>query len=405
MNIDPDYTSTTRFSAPRNDPRCKWLILFIGELPFSQPRSFVEHSFHPLSVIFVVTYLSVSHLSKASLYGIVNIFTVNLNDDVPVDKPRNPSEYLVLDNLSDLQSLLTTTDLRIFFVQTSENEDILSRHACSIESAARLHPAGNVFVLMRSRHILTRSQSFSHLHAYDNIHIVHFDEDDVYSGTSLTRLNRTQRKQYIHYFSISHMSDFLRTALLYKYGGVYFDLDVIPLRSFDTLQNAVALETANGVNVAVLVLEKHHHVLDLQMAIQLKTISSQFHSLCWNCLGPLALTEALKDACDQHHLHVHQPSKCHRVDIQPSYVFYPIPYQVSLSASDTSISPFAVSCAANPAILLPVSRERGLSGEERQRLRHPLLSPHDDELRRREAIALRSNRSNLLPECSQAALA
>jgi mannosyltransferase OCH1-like enzyme len=181
---------------------------------------------------------------------------------------------------------------------------------------------------MRSKYIHLKKGSYIHLNSYKNIYFVHFNEQDIYSGTSLTRLNKTKRKQYIHYFSISHMSDFLRTALLYKYGGIYFDLDVIPLRSFNSFTNAVGLETKDGVNVAVLSFEKQHLVLDLQMDIQLKSMENQFNALCWNCLGPSALTDALKKVCDEGELIIHDKDKCQQIDIQPSFVFYPIPYQV-----------------------------------------------------------------------------
>lgn len=124
------------------------------------------------------------------------------------------------------------------------------------------------------------------------------------------------------------MSDFIRTALLYKYGGIYFDLDVIPLKNFHTFTNTVALETDSGVNVAVLAFEKQHSVLNVQMDKQLKSVESQFNALCWNCLGPLALTDALKDVCEQQKLHINQKDKCRQIDIQPSYVFYPISYDV-----------------------------------------------------------------------------
>ncbi|UJR22827.1 hypothetical protein I4U23_025857 [Adineta vaga] len=279
-------------------------------------------------IVFVIVYLFVSHLSTASLYGVLNIFTVSF-DDVSVNNNvhEGSKDHLLLQNFSRKTSQLISEKLKIFFVQTSENDDILSRHACSIESAARLHPNSFIFVLMRSRYILIKSNSYIHLYSYTNIHIVHFDEEVIYSGTSLSRLNQTKRKQFIPYFYISHMSDFVRTALLYKYGGIYFDLDVIPLRKFSHFRNTVAMETTDGVNVAVLAFEKHHLVLDLQMDIQLQTISKQFHALCWNCLGPKALTDALKNACDQNQLYIHQQDKCHQIDIQPSYVFYPIPYQ------------------------------------------------------------------------------
>jgi hypothetical protein len=181
---------------------------------------------------------------------------------------------------------------------------------------------------MKSKYIHLKKGSFIHLRSYKNLYFLHFNEENIYSGTPLIQLNKIKRKQFIHYFSISHMSDFIRTALLYKYGGIYFDLDVIPLKNFQSFSNTVALETNDGVNVAVLVFQIKHIVLDLQMDIQLKSIENQFHALCWGCLGPLALTDALKNVCDQHQLYIHQRDKCSQIDIQPSFVFYPIPYQV-----------------------------------------------------------------------------
>jgi len=182
---------------------------------------------------------------------------------------------------------------------------------------------------MYSKYIHLKKGSFIHLRSYKNLHFVHFNEQEIYLGTSLMRLNQIKQIQFIQYLTISHRSDLIRTALLYKYGGIYFDLDIIPLKSFDQFVNTVALEADDAVNVAVLAFEKQHLALDIQMDIQLKTIENLFsNSFCWNCLGPLALTNALKKVCDQQKLHVHKMDKCHQVDIQPSFVFYPINYQV-----------------------------------------------------------------------------
>lgn len=183
---------------------------------------------------------------------------------------------------------------------------------------------------MRSQYISTKKGSFSRLRTYENIRFVHFDEHDVYSGTILSRLKETKRKQIFRYFAISHMSDFIRTALLYKYGGIYFDLDVIPLKPFYSFGNTVALESSDSVNVAVLAFEKQHLVLDIQMDIQLASVNTPFNAFCWSCVGPSALSDALKRVCDNKELHIHSRDKCQQIDIQPSFVFYPIPYQVKI---------------------------------------------------------------------------
>lgn len=275
--------------------------------------------------------MSITQLSKASLYGVFNIFTVDFNNDLYENSNAGnytDENHVLLENFLKFENELINTELKIFFLQTSENEDILPRHACSIESAARLHPNGVTFIFMRSKYIHKKKGSFNRLYTYTNIRFVHFNENDIYLSTTLSHLNETKRTQFIRYFAISHMSDFIRTALLYKYGGIYFDLDVIPLKKFSLFSNTVALESIDGVNVAVLVFEKQHLVLDVQMDIQLKSVNKQFNAFCWNCVGPSALSDALKSICDEKKLHIHAKDKCQQIDIQPSFVFYPIAYQV-----------------------------------------------------------------------------
>ncbi|KAK8607932.1 hypothetical protein V6N13_023376 [Hibiscus sabdariffa] len=65
-----------------------------------------------------------------------------------------------------------------------------------------------------------------------------------------------------------NLSNLLRLALLYKYGGVYIDTDVIVLKSFNHLRNAIGAQSINvqtkswsRLNNAVLVFDKQHLLL------------------------------------------------------------------------------------------------------------------------------------------------
>lgn len=274
-----------------------------------------------------MTILSVNYLSRASLYGILNIFTVDLNEETEIS---GEEKRLILSNFSSFESELISTRLKIYFIQTSKNDDILGRHGCSIESASRLHPHGLIFVLMKSRTVNLDRGIYQRLKIFSNLHFVHFEEENLYRGTNLENLKRNERRQWIRYFDVSHKSDFVRTALLYKYGGIYFDLDVIPLKDFSPFINAVGLESSETVNVAVLVFQRQHLALDIQMDLQIESVKNKFHTFCWNCVGPLALTKSLKNICDEKQFLIHQKEKCHQIDIQPSFVFYPINYQVRL---------------------------------------------------------------------------
>lgn len=65
-----------------------------------------------------------------------------------------------------------------------------------------------------------------------------------------------------------NLSNLLRLVLLYKYGGVYIDTDVIVLKSFNNLRNVIGAQSMNietktwsRLNNAVLVFDKHHPLL------------------------------------------------------------------------------------------------------------------------------------------------
>ncbi|GLT75101.1 hypothetical protein SLA2020_468510 [Shorea laevis] len=65
-----------------------------------------------------------------------------------------------------------------------------------------------------------------------------------------------------------NLSNLLRLALLYKFGGVYIDADVMVLRSFNKLRNVVGAQTIDletkswsRLNNAVLIFDKEHPLL------------------------------------------------------------------------------------------------------------------------------------------------
>ncbi|GMI77605.1 hypothetical protein HRI_001429800 [Hibiscus trionum] len=65
-----------------------------------------------------------------------------------------------------------------------------------------------------------------------------------------------------------NLSNLLRLTLLYKYGGVYIDTDVLVLKSFNNLRNAIGAQSINAetkswsrLNNAVLVFDKQHPLL------------------------------------------------------------------------------------------------------------------------------------------------
>lgn len=137
----------------------------------------------------------------------------------------------------------------IFFHETSCKGGIDERQACSIESAARVHPNWQVNVLFAAPTTKETLKNTSILlKEYKNLNFFRVQLVKYAKGTPLEELvvggatNRTR-------WRISHTSDILRYLSLYKWGGVYLDMDMVVAKSFDLLvKNWAASES--GIDVA-----------------------------------------------------------------------------------------------------------------------------------------------------------
>ena len=80
----------------------------------------------------------------------------------------------------------------------------------------------------------------------------------------------------IHWYS--HETDLLRLLLLYKFGGVYLDTDVIVVRSLDNLvANVLGWESKNLANGAIMKFEKGHPFLEACLS----RFAKQYNKNAW----------------------------------------------------------------------------------------------------------------------------
>ncbi|XVF55114.1 hypothetical protein PTKIN_Ptkin06aG0010200 [Pterospermum kingtungense] len=117
----------------------------------------------------------------------------------------------------------------------------------------------------------------------------------------------------------NHLSDLLRLAVLYKYGGVYLDTDIILLKDLSGLRNAIGAQTINQVtkkwtrlNGAVMVFDIHHPVL-LEF---LKEYATTFNGDRWGHNGPYLVSRVLERLGDnsEHNITIFQPKAFYPVD-------------------------------------------------------------------------------------------
>ncbi|KAH7960624.1 hypothetical protein HPB49_021702 [Dermacentor silvarum] len=134
---------------------------------------------------------------------------------------------------------------RIFFLETSRIRTVGARTACAVESASRLHPHWSVHYLHASARFLSPFCPFVRLlRTFRNVRFAYLDYKSHFKDTVLDLWLREGAYKRSPYETV-HLSDGLRLGLLFKYGGVYVDFDVIFLRSLEGIDDAVVACSAD----------------------------------------------------------------------------------------------------------------------------------------------------------------
>lgn len=127
-----------------------------------------------------------------------------------------------------------------------------------------------------------QSTNIAALHSYKNVHFRTMNIGKFVAGTPHEELEKN-RTIYGSPFMVEHMSDFLRKALLYKYGGIYFDTDVIVQKNLDGLPaNFIGKESCqdeepSSVNGAILGIQDDvgHEIIELCLMYVIQCIFFQ----------------------------------------------------------------------------------------------------------------------------------
>ncbi|XP_074364912.1 uncharacterized protein LOC141705956 [Apium graveolens] len=114
-----------------------------------------------------------------------------------------------------------------------------------------------------------------------------------------------------------NLSNLIRLAVLYKYGGVYLDTDFIVLKDFSGLRNSIGAQSSNAhgnwtrLNNAVLVFDKNHPLLYKFM----EEFALTFNGNIWGHNGPYLVSRVASKFAT---------SKEIKFTILPPMAFYPV---------------------------------------------------------------------------------
>ncbi|KAL4704444.1 hypothetical protein ACJJTC_014376 [Scirpophaga incertulas] len=218
----------------------------------------------------------------------------------------------------------------IFFHETSCKGGLDSRQACAVESAARAHPYWDINVLFTAPATEKSLKKSTYLlKELNNIRFYRINVIQYSKGTPLEAfvargaLNRTK-------WRISHASDVLRYLTLFKWGGVYLDLDVVVARPLYSLsRNWAARENEYSVAAGAMAFSKDNVGRYIAEAA-IRDIKRNYRGDVWGHNGPGVITRVLKKICSSGDVSKMSAVTCKGFEVYGPEYFYPVEWQRAL---------------------------------------------------------------------------
>ncbi|XP_019700358.1 lactosylceramide 4-alpha-galactosyltransferase isoform X2 [Harpegnathos saltator] len=219
----------------------------------------------------------------------------------------------------------------IFFHETScfgeEGLMLNARQACAVESAARMNPSMTVYLLFVSKSEFSNNtrEIVKHLLNYRNIKIRHIQPDNYVKNTPLEAWYARGALKKSRWPN-SHMSDVLRYLTLWKYGGIYLDLDVVVTTSLEDLTNFAGAEDWDDVAAGVIgfdMSELGRRIADACV----RDLKKNFRGDLWGNNGPGVITRTLQKFCATKYARDMTTARCHSFTVFPPSIFYPVHYK------------------------------------------------------------------------------
>ncbi|XP_047024107.1 lactosylceramide 4-alpha-galactosyltransferase-like [Helicoverpa zea] len=159
-----------------------------------------------------------------------------------------PDKNLECYSYTDNDALMSVEDVSfmpklksIFFHETSCRGGVDSRQACAVESAARANPDWEVYLLFNApvSDAMLKKSCLVKLLQYSNVRLARIHAASVSKESAVQQIVRSKLLHSRH--PVTHSADIMRMLTLHRWGGVYLDLDMLVVKSFDSLpQNWIA---------------------------------------------------------------------------------------------------------------------------------------------------------------------
>lgn len=262
--------------------------------------------------------------------------TVKQVKDKPEDSVLGKNDdWIIKGLLTQLTSTYSESDnwhLLHWVCWTTDASTFTDRHWRTLELIWVHQPGAVVFMLTTT---LTDDFFEEYKRNGYNIHVVHFNKDLLlkyrwYLGPDSHSWLRDWEKWEKGPYFFSHLTDYMRYLLIYKYGGTYMDMDALWIRSppddnlefigadYATLKSdADWTLDSDGMYLAPGVMRFRKGWTAFKDIAE-AAFSPSYNPACFNCVGPRAITIYVKNN--------RKPMEAAGFTIVPNNVLYPVNY-------------------------------------------------------------------------------
>ncbi|OCT78904.1 alpha-1,4-N-acetylglucosaminyltransferase [Xenopus laevis] len=215
----------------------------------------------------------------------------------------------------------------VIFLETTDRMEPPSLVLCAIESAAHVYPDRPVVFFMKGLEDINSvedekraKERFPSLSAFENVFIFPLRMEELFKDTPLLEWLLKAKERWEPYW-IHNLSDACRMAMIWRYGGLYFDADVISMRPIPE-KNFLTAQSTDTSGSSVFGFSPHNKFVWKC----LNDFVLNYRGDIWGYQGPGLFTRVLKPLCATD-LKVEEDIICGNISCLNPERIYPIPYQ------------------------------------------------------------------------------
>ncbi|XP_068135844.1 alpha-1,4-N-acetylglucosaminyltransferase-like [Hyperolius riggenbachi] len=213
-------------------------------------------------------------------------------------------------------------------METTDRMEPPSLVLCAIESAARIYPDRPVVYFMKGLGNITTEeeenntrQRFPSLSSFPNVYYFPLIMDELFSNTPLIswfeKVDQSREQYWTHV-----SSDACRFAMIWKYGGIYMDTDVISISQIPN-DHFLAAQSQGTTSSSVFGLSPHHSLTWQFM----ENFVENYRGEIWGHQGPGVFTRVVTRWCGMPTFNCTDDVMCANISYFHPQRFYPIPYK------------------------------------------------------------------------------